>query len=195
MLKAYRLSGGRLATTPFAQGQVVSPGHPGGSLTVSANGSTAGTGIIWASMPTSQDGLHGLVAGVLRAFNADTLQEIWTSEQNIARDRVGTLMKFVPPVVANGRVFLPNYDNQVAVYGLLPADFTIAAGPGGQTIPPGGSGTFLITIAGQGGFSDVRGLERHGSGPWFDSVVLSAIDCRVGHVHDDSHRRRGCANQ
>ena len=137
VLKAYRLSEGRLITPPYAQGQVVSPGHPGGSLTVSANGSTAATGIVWASMPTNQDGLHGLVAGVLRAFNAETLQEIWTSEQNIARDRVGTLMKFVPPVVANGRVFLPNYDNQVAVYGLLPADFTIAAGPGGQTIPPG----------------------------------------------------------
>ena len=34
------VSGGRLGTTPFAQGQVVSPGHPGGSLTLSAQGST-----------------------------------------------------------------------------------------------------------------------------------------------------------
>ena len=120
VLKAYRLSGGRLATTPLAQGQVVSPGHPGGSLTVSAKGSTPGTGVIWASLPTSQDGLHGRVAGVLRAFNADTLQEIWTSEQNASRDRVGTLSKFVPPVVADGRVYLATYDNQISVYGLFP---------------------------------------------------------------------------
>ncbi len=124
VLRAFRLSGGRLTTT-YLQGQVVSPGHPGGSLTVSANGSAPGSGIVWASMPTSQDGVHGLVAGVLRAFNAETLQEIWNSEQNISRDRVGTLMKFVPPVVANGRVFLPNQNNQVAVYGLLPADYTV----------------------------------------------------------------------
>ena len=65
--------------------------------------SAPGTGIVWASMPTSQDGIHGLVAGVLRAFNAETLHEIWNSEQNAARDRVGTLMKFVPPVVVNGK--------------------------------------------------------------------------------------------
>ena len=45
VLKAYRLSEGRLITPPYAQGQVVSPGHPGGSLAVSANGSTAATGI------------------------------------------------------------------------------------------------------------------------------------------------------
>ena len=68
------MSGGRLATPPTLQGQVVSPGHPGGSLTLSANGSAAGTGIVWASMPTSQDGIHGLVAGMLRAFNAETLE-------------------------------------------------------------------------------------------------------------------------
>ena len=83
----------------------MSPGHPGGSLTF-GQGSTSDTGIIWASLPTSQDGMHGRVAGVLRAFNADTLQEIWTSEQNASRDRVGTLSKFVPPVVADGRVYL-----------------------------------------------------------------------------------------
>ena len=76
--------------------------------------------MIWASLSTSQDGLHGRVAGVLRAFNADTLQEIWTSEQNASRDRVGTLSKFVPPVVADGRVYLADYDDQISVYGLLP---------------------------------------------------------------------------
>jgi hypothetical protein len=129
VLKAYRLSGGRLATTPYAQGQVVSPGHPGGSLTVSASGSTANTGIVWASMPTNQDGMHGLVAGVLRAFHADTLGEIWNSEINPTRDRVGTLMKFVPPTVANGRVYVPNHDNSVAVYGLL--------SPGSSSARPG----------------------------------------------------------
>jgi hypothetical protein len=30
-------------------------------------------------------------------------------------------MKFIPPVVANGKVFLPNHDNAVRVYGLLQA--------------------------------------------------------------------------
>jgi hypothetical protein len=123
-LKAYRLSGGKLATSPFAQGQVVSPGHPGGSLTVSANGSTSKTGIVWASMPTDVDGIHGLVAGILRAFDAETLREIWNSNQNATRDRAGTLMKFVPPVVAKGRVYLPSHDNAVHVYGNMSATTT-----------------------------------------------------------------------
>ena len=60
VLIAYRLSGGRLTSPAYAQGQVMSPGHPGGSLTMSANGSAAGTGIVWASMPTNQDAKHGL---------------------------------------------------------------------------------------------------------------------------------------
>ena len=59
VLKSYRLSGGRLALPAYAQGQVGVPGHPGGSLTVSANGNAAGTGIVWSSMPTSEDAIPG----------------------------------------------------------------------------------------------------------------------------------------
>jgi PQQ-like domain len=172
-LKAYRLSGGRLATTPYAQGQVVSPGHPGGSLTVSANGSTANTGIVWASMPTNQDGMHGLVAGVLRAFNADTLDEIWNSEVNSGRDRVGTLMKFVPPVIANGRVYMPNHDNSVAVYGLLSSDFTVSAAPGARATAPGGSATFTITVSRQGSFTGRVDLTASGSYPSGTKVTIN----------------------
>jgi hypothetical protein len=118
VLRSYQLQGGLL--TPHAAGQVVSPGHPGGSLTVSANGSLANTGIVWASMPAFTDAKHVLTTGILRAYDADTLKEIWTSEQNAARDRVGTLVKFVPPLVVNGRVYMATQDNTVDVYGLLP---------------------------------------------------------------------------
>ena len=121
---------------PYALGAVKSPGHPGGSLTVSANGAAAGTGIIWASMPTDADAKHGLHPGILRAFHAETLQELWNSDQNATRDRLGTLMKFVPPVVVNGKVYLPNQDNAVAVYGLLPGDFSVSSPPrAGQSRP------------------------------------------------------------
>ena len=128
-LIAYQLSGGRLSS-PYLQGREISPGHPGGSLTVSANGSTAGTGIVWVSMPTNQDAIHILTGGILRAYNAETLAQIWTSEQNASRDRVGTLIKFVPPVVVNGKVFMATHDNTVAVYGLLPS----TPQPGGQEV-------------------------------------------------------------
>jgi outer membrane protein assembly factor BamB len=62
---------------------------------------------------------HGNAAGVLRALNAETLEELWNSEANPKRDRLGTLVKFVPPLVVEGRVYVPNYDNAVVVYGVL----------------------------------------------------------------------------
>ena len=47
------------------------------------------------------------------------LEEIWNSEEQAKRDRLGTLVKFVPPTVVNGKVYIPNYDDAVNVYGLL----------------------------------------------------------------------------
>jgi outer membrane protein assembly factor BamB len=61
---------------------------------------------------------HGNAPGILRAFNAETLEELWNSEQNPSRDRLGTLVKFVPPTIANGKVYAVTYDNQIDVYGL-----------------------------------------------------------------------------
>jgi hypothetical protein len=124
-LVAYQLSNGRL-TPPYAHGQVRSPGHPGGSLTISANGSAAKSGIVWASIPTSENAKHILTAGILRAYDAETLQEIWTSEQNPPRDRLGKHIKFVAPLIANGKVYMATHDNTVVVYGLLPPPRTPA---------------------------------------------------------------------
>ena len=61
----------------------------------------------------------GNAPGVLRAFDAESLQELWNSEQQPRRNRLGTLVKFNPPTVIAGRVYVPNYDNAVNVYGLL----------------------------------------------------------------------------
>jgi hypothetical protein len=119
-LKAYRLDGERLVTTPAAKGTVGSRGSPGGALTVSADGKKSGSGIVWATLTVSRSADHGNAAGVLRAFDAESLQELWNSEQQPKRDRLGTLVKFNPPAVIGGRVYVPNYDNAVNVYGLLP---------------------------------------------------------------------------
>ena len=119
-LKAYRFDGRALSAAPFAQGTVPSKASPGGSLTVSSDGQKPGTGIVWGAITTGRSADHGNAAGVLYAFDAETLRELWSSEANPKRDRLGTLVKFVPPTVINGRVYLPNYDNAVAVYGVLP---------------------------------------------------------------------------
>ena len=79
----------------------------------------SGTGIVWSTLTTGKSADHGNAAGVLRAFSAETLEELWNSEASPKRDRLGTLVKFVPPLVVEGRVYVPNYDNAVVVYGIL----------------------------------------------------------------------------
>ena len=41
---------------------------------------------------------------------------------NPARDRMGSVAKFVGPTVANGKVYVPTFSNTVVVYGLLPLE-------------------------------------------------------------------------
>ncbi len=94
-------------------------GHSGAVLSVSSNGSADGTGIVWASYAVSGDAEHDVSQGVLRAFDAnDVTRQLWSSLQNPARDGVGNYAKFASPTIANGRVYLPTFSNQVVVYGL-----------------------------------------------------------------------------
>ena len=114
---------------------------PGGMLALSANGSAAGTGILWAVVPLDGDANRQRgVKGIVLALDAqDVSRTLWTSEQFSDRDRLGLFAKFNPPIVANGKVFVPTYGDQeprreyggdarppafpgnyhVAVYGLL----------------------------------------------------------------------------
>jgi hypothetical protein len=117
-LKSYGFDGNRLSAEPLARGNVASKGSPGGALTVSADGNKPGTGIVWATLTINRSADHGNAPGVMRAYDADTLEELWHSEQQARHDRLGTLVKFTPPTVVNGRVYVPNYDNAVHVYGL-----------------------------------------------------------------------------
>ena len=106
------------------QGQVVSAaagptGHSGAMLSVSSNGSKAGTGILWASYAFSGDAEHDVSPGILRAFDAnDVSKELWNNRQNISRDAAGSYAKFSSPTIANGHVYLPTFSNRVVVYGL-----------------------------------------------------------------------------
>ena len=166
VLRAYHFNGTNFDAGVYAAGNVVSPGSPGGSLTVSANGGASGSGIVWAELSTSESGNHGTVAGVLRAFNAETLQELWNSELSPARDRLGTLVKFVAPVVVNGKVYAVTYDNALAVYGLLPGvptspDFNIS-GTTTATVAAGGTAAYSVSVAALNGFTGTVTLSVSG---------------------------------
>ncbi len=58
--------------------------------------------------------------GTLHALDAtDIGRELWNSDLHGTRDQLGSLTKFAPPTVANGRVYVPTLSNAVVVYGTL----------------------------------------------------------------------------
>src|SRR6185312_10833967 len=144
-VKAFSFNGSTFATTPSAQGSVTNQIWPGGILTLSANGGTPSTGVLWATVATSGDAENNPpVPGELYAFDAGNVAtELWNSNMNAARDSLGNFAKFVPPLVANGKVYVATWSNQVSVYGLLaPVPFLSTVSPAsGPTA--GGTGVKL----------------------------------------------------
>jgi outer membrane protein assembly factor BamB len=108
-LKAFAISGAKLAATPQSQSatQFV---RPGTAPSVSANGTS--NAIVWAHENTDP--------AVLHAYDAANLaHELYNSNQAAGnRDHFGTGNKFITPVVADGKVFVGTTAG-VAVFGLL----------------------------------------------------------------------------
>jgi hypothetical protein len=119
-VKAYAFNGTTFATTPSAQGPVTNQNPPGGILTLSANGETSGSGVLWATVAVSGDVFDNPPSpGELYAFDASNVaKELWNSTMNGAHDAFGNWAKYVPPLVANGKVYVATWSKQVAVYGL-----------------------------------------------------------------------------
>ncbi|MGP8114707.1 MAG: choice-of-anchor D domain-containing protein [Steroidobacteraceae bacterium] len=119
-VKAYAFNGATFATTPSSQGSGTQI-WPGGILALSADSDTPGSGVLWATVATSGDAENNPPApGELHAFDAGNVsQELWNSTMNASRDGFGNFAKFVPPLVANGKVYVATWSNQLAVYGLL----------------------------------------------------------------------------
>jgi len=83
---------------------------PGGFLSLSANGKTEGTGILWGLHPYQGNANQDVREGILRAYDASDLEiELWNSKQEPARDDVGRYAKTAAPTVANGSVFVPSF--------------------------------------------------------------------------------------
>lgn len=116
-------------TEPLARSDYIQAGHPGGILSLSANGEDPTSGIVWAATYDASNtdlpgrgatgALVNVVPGTLRAYSANDLQPLWTSDQQPARDRLGKFAKFNPPTVARGRVYMATFSDAIVVYGLL----------------------------------------------------------------------------
>ena len=150
VLKAFQFGDGTFDTTPVAENSL-NAYFPGGTLAVSANGSTAGSGILWAETANS-DSSGAIAAGTLRAYNAANVSdELWDSTQNSARDTLGNFAKFTSPTIDNGHVYAPTFSNQLDVYGLLGTStgVSIWLGPASVTLSANGQQQqFSVTISG-----------------------------------------------
>jgi hypothetical protein len=165
------------STTPYVQGATVGGnGSPGGILSLSANGTNAGTGILWATVNRASDANQSVVAGTLHAYNAQNVaSELWNSDM-VARDSLGNLAKFVPPTVANGKVYVATFSGRLDVYGLLPFARLLppSTGPAGITLHFAGSPGLTYSI------------QRASTlpGPWITIATVTVADDGVGTLLD-----------
>jgi hypothetical protein len=111
-LKAFTFANAKLPATATSQ-SIATFGYPGTSPVVSSNAAT--NGIVWTQHPN----------GTLYAFDATNLaHELYDSRQATGnRDftgpgAAGSGLKFIVPVIANGKVFMGT-PNSVAVFGML----------------------------------------------------------------------------
>jgi uncharacterized repeat protein (TIGR03806 family) len=136
-LQQYKLdrAANKFILPPFARSATSAPGGvPGGIVSLSANGSKPGSGILWGVHQLGGDANHETRPGLLHAYDAqDVSRELWNSDQIIERDAVGGFAKYVPPTVANGKVYLATFAGRLNVYGLTSG--WVAA----PTVTPGGS--------------------------------------------------------
>ena len=97
-------------------------GYPGPTPMISA--SAAGNGIVWV-LDTSANGSYTnappfvpLGPTILRAYDAGNLATTLYSSSTLASDTAGNAVKFMLPVIANGKVYVAG-DHSLTVFGLL----------------------------------------------------------------------------
>jgi hypothetical protein len=126
-LRCFSVAGGKLSSE-CASSIPVPPGGGTPALCVSAQGDNRETGIVWAFSRYIDTGHGECSRGIIRAFRAAGLTELWNSEQRGLRDRIGVISSECPPAVADGKLFVPSRTeltsgdavNTLSVYGLLP---------------------------------------------------------------------------
>ena len=122
-LSAYRIANGKISGTMLSETQIAAPTVFAGA-TVSGNSNTA---IVWY---TASDHTKAQQPGTLHALDASDLsRELWNSDM-LPGNEMGRFAKLVAPTVANGKVFVPTFSNELVIYGLL------SSGSPGESGPP-----------------------------------------------------------
>jgi len=120
----------RMNAAPIDESNEIAPQKtmPGGILSLSSDQQQSGSALLWVSIPKGGEGdpensrrqnpvtrvwEPNLVTGLLRAYDAADLHNhlLWENELD-----AGSYAKFVPPTVANGKVYMAEL-GKVAVFG------------------------------------------------------------------------------
>jgi Malectin domain len=150
---AFNRSTNLFNTTAVSRGTVTATGGDpqGAQLSLSANASVAGTGIVWATRALGSTGGGGFnsstpVGGALYAFDAENVAtKLWDSTQ-VGADKLANAPKYIPPTIANGKVYVgtlgaaPSSGGEVAVYGLFNGGSDGGVGGSSGTGGSGGGG-------------------------------------------------------
>jgi len=162
-IRSFPINRGVLGTSAAAISTDPVPSGYGTTPSISSNGLT--NGIVWGIQQWAgpPDGF-----GVLKAWDATSLSNIYSSNNQFGTDDPGGYAEFTLPTVAHGKVYVGTSSN-ITVYGLLPsARSSVVTNAGfesgglGQSwnifVPSGGTGT--VTVSGQAALSGNFGLEE-----------------------------------
>jgi uncharacterized protein (TIGR03437 family) len=126
-LSAYKVVNGKIGSSPLSQTVTNSGPTVFAGVSVSGDSQSPDSAIVWyatANYNFTQQ------PGTLHAFDAsDLTHELWNSDL-VPTDRLGRFAKMTTLTVANGKVFVPTFSDQLAIYGLFGTGTTVtAAGP------------------------------------------------------------------
>lgn len=135
--KAFQFSQGLLARVPDSAGATTFD-FPGAVPVISANGAL--DGILW---PIQRGAFP---AAILHAYDAtDLSHELYSSRSTAAAD-FGEAVKFTPPLVANGKVFVAT-STQLTAFGLSSSSPTGPGNAGGGGCVGDCTGSGLVSVA------------------------------------------------
>ena len=168
-ISSFSLTNGRLSDTPVGV-TTAKYGFPGAAMTVSGNGGAGG--IVWVVPFTASN-------GALRAYDANDLTRVlYDSGQVGPRDAMSGTVKFNPPTVVNGRVFVGMRDG-VTAFGVLSGASALPPMPTALTATTNGIGRVDLAWL-EPTFPAVSiKIERSTDGVTFSQVAITQAGAQV----------------